>query len=77
MLATALQDALLMEQLEDKVDELSEREGQLAALSTRLMQAHEEERARVALDIHDDPLQRALLLARQLAEAGAPGGAGQ
>ena len=33
------------------------------------MEVHEEERAHLALDLHDDPLQRALLLARQLTEA--------
>ena len=41
----------------------------LAALSTKLMQVQEEERRHLALDLHDDPLQRAILLARHLNEA--------
>jgi signal transduction histidine kinase len=45
---------------------LGERERALAALSGRLLHAHEEERRRIALDLHDDPLARVTLLAREL-----------
>ena len=38
----------------------------LAALNDRLELAHEEERARLAADLHDEPLQTALYLDRQL-----------
>jgi signal transduction histidine kinase len=69
MLATALQSAILLDELQHQIDILSQRESQLAALSNRLMAVQEEERSRLALDLHDDPLQRALLLARQLKEA--------
>ena len=68
MIATALQSALLLRRLEDKVDQLEDREQELAALSGQLMQVQEEERRRLALDLHDDPLQRAILLARQISE---------
>lgn len=69
LVATALQNALLVRQLQSKVAALGERERALAALSARLMQVQEEERRRLALDLHDDPLQRAILLARELGDA--------
>lgn len=72
LMATALQNALLVQRLESQVAVLEDREHALAALSTKLMQVQEEERRHLALDLHDDPLQRAILLARQLNEA-APG----
>ena len=72
MIATALQSALLLRRLEDKVDQLVDREQELAALSGQLMQVQEEERRRLALDLHDDPLQRAILMARQISETSPP-----
>lgn len=66
MIATALQNALLVRRLEAQVATLGDREHALAALSTRLLQVQEEERQSLALDLHDDPLQRAVLLARKL-----------
>ncbi len=72
MIATALQSALLLRRLEKQVDELGEREKELAALSGQLMQVQEEERSRLALDLHDDPLQRAILLAREISETSPP-----
>ncbi len=72
MIATALQSALLLRRLEDKVDQLIDREQELAALSGQLMQVQEEERRRLALDLHDDPLQRAILMARQISETSPP-----
>jgi signal transduction histidine kinase len=65
-IATALRNALLVRTLEHQVEELQEREGTLAALSTRLMTIQEEERRQIALELHDDPLQRAILLARNI-----------
>jgi signal transduction histidine kinase len=67
LLARALQGGLLMRRLEERVAALAERERELAVLSTRLMGAQEDERRRLALDLHDDPLQRAILLERDLA----------
>ena len=69
MVATALQSALLLKRLEEQVKTLVDREQQLAALSGSLMQVQEEERSRLALDLHDDPLQRAILLAREISES--------
>lgn len=66
LVATALQNARLIEQIEGHVATLAEREQALAALSRRLMSAQEDERQRLALDLHDDPLQRAILVAREL-----------
>jgi two-component system sensor histidine kinase UhpB len=43
---------------------------QLAALSRRVVSAQEEERRHLALELHDDALQQAILLSRQLADAG-------
>jgi signal transduction histidine kinase len=66
LVATALQSALLVRRLESQVAALGEREHALGALNLRLMQVQEEERQRIALDLHDDPLQRAILLARHV-----------
>jgi signal transduction histidine kinase len=69
LVATALQNALLVRKLEAQVAVLGERERALAALSAELMGAQEEERRRIALDLHDEPLQRTILLAREIGEA--------
>jgi signal transduction histidine kinase len=66
LVATALQNVLLLQELHLRVAELQDRESALGALSLRLMQVQEEERARLALDLHDDPLQRAILLTRAM-----------
>jgi signal transduction histidine kinase len=42
---------------------------QLAALSSRVVCAQEEERRHLAMELHDDALQQAMLLSRQLADA--------
>jgi signal transduction histidine kinase len=68
MIATACHSALLLRRLEAQVVVLVEREQALAALSAQLMQVQEEERRRIALDLHDDPLQRAILLARKITQ---------
>lgn len=69
VLAATLQHRRLVRQLEGQIGALAARERELAALSERLMWAQEDERRRVALDLHDDPLQRAVLLARGLGDA--------
>ncbi|MGZ3680625.1 MAG: GAF domain-containing sensor histidine kinase, partial [Ktedonobacterales bacterium] len=68
LVTTALHNALLTQSLQQQVATLAERECALAALTERLLQAHEEERRRIALDLHDDPLQRAILLTREMSE---------
>ena len=68
LVATALRNALLVDQLKMQVAALNEREQALAALSGQLLNAHEEERKRISLDIHDDPLARVVLLIRDLDE---------
>ncbi|GBD17495.1 Sensor histidine kinase ComP [bacterium HR26] len=65
-LATALRNALLIRQLEVQVEALADRERALATLNDRLLSVQEEERRRLALDLHDDPLQRAIQLSREL-----------
>ncbi|MBM2811633.1 MAG: Histidine kinase protein, partial [Chloroflexi bacterium] len=69
LVATALKNAMLLDQLQLKVAALAEREQALGALSARLMEVQEEERRRLSLDLHDDPLQRAILLARETGES--------
>lgn len=69
VLAATLQHRRLVQRLENQVAALAARERELAALGGRLMRAQEDERRRVALDLHDDPLQRAVLLMRDLADA--------
>lgn len=66
LVATALKNALLLRRLEGQVAALGERERELGALSGKLMRVQEEERRRLALDLHDEPLQRAALLAREM-----------
>jgi signal transduction histidine kinase len=68
MIATACHSALLLRRLEAQVVVLVEREQALAALSAQLMKVQEDERRRIALDLHDDPLQRAILLARKITQ---------
>lgn len=43
---------------------------QLAALNHRVLSAQEEERRRLALELHDEALQQAMLVVRQLSDAG-------
>lgn len=66
LLATAIQNAVLITRLEEQVSELEKNRQELRALSLELIGVQEEERRRIALDLHDDALQRAILLARDL-----------
>lgn len=68
LLAVTTHNALLLERFQQQVTLLGEREHELARLSAQLLQAQEEERRRLAFDLHDDPLQRSILLERALAE---------
>lgn len=65
--ATAIQNARLLQRLEQQMATLDERQRALTALSRQLSRAQEEERRRIALDVHDDPLARLTLLVRELA----------
>jgi len=49
--------------------ELIERQHELAALAGQVTNAQEEERRRISLDLHDEPLQRAILLYRAINDA--------
>ncbi|HEX2035234.1 MAG TPA: PDZ domain-containing protein, partial [Chloroflexota bacterium] len=66
LLAVASQNAMLVRQLEEQLETLRERERELATLSAQLINAQEEERRRLALDLHDEPIQWAILLAREM-----------
>lgn len=52
------------------LDQVRANAQQLAALNHRMVSAQEDERRHLALELHDEVLQQAMLLARQLAEAG-------
>jgi len=78
MMAAALERTELLGQLREQVATLAQRQRELAALNARLVETQELERSRLALDVHDDPLQRAILLARELGQAdGHPAEAGR
>jgi signal transduction histidine kinase len=62
-LAAALRSAQLAQELRAKV-------GVLDALNARVERAQEEERARLAAELHDEPLQTALHLQRSIAAEG-------
>jgi len=59
-LAAIVRNAQLVDDLHGKIQALD-------ALNERLQRAQEEERARLAADLHDEPLQTALALQRQIA----------
>lgn len=67
-LAAIVHNAQLTGDLRQKVSLLAEQGAALNALNERLQRAHEEERARLAADLHDEPLQTALSLQRHLAD---------
>lgn len=68
LLAVTLHNALLLERLQQQVGLLSDREQALTRLSMQLLHTQEEERRRLAFDLHDDPLQRTIFLERALTE---------
>ena len=55
-----------LRQMEITNEEVAESRRQLQELNRRLLHAQEEERGKVASDIHDEPLQTVLLLERQM-----------
>jgi signal transduction histidine kinase len=67
--AVALRNASLLRRASALATALDERERDLAALATRLTGAQEEERRRLSLELHDEPLQRAILLYRGISAA--------
>ncbi len=58
--------AVRVRSLERQVAALAAREQALAALAGRLARIREEDPRQTALDLHDDPVQRAILLVRRL-----------
>lgn len=70
LFSVSFKNAGLVRSLEAQVVALEEREQALSALSIQLMRVQEEERYRLALDVHDDPLQRAILLTREFGDSG-------
>jgi two-component system sensor histidine kinase UhpB len=52
--------------LRGSIDVLAQREAELARLSAQLLHVQEQERRQLSLDLHDDPLQRAVLLERAM-----------
>jgi signal transduction histidine kinase len=66
LIAAALRGCALACRTERLSRKLCERERELAALSERVVRAQEEVRRRISLDLHDEPLQRAILLQRMI-----------
>lgn len=69
-LAAIVHNVSLTDDLHEKIDMLEQQRSMLDTLNVRLQNAHEEERMRLVADIHDEPLQTALHLQRQLANEG-------
>jgi len=69
-LAAIVRNAQLVDELRGQVGLLQAQKATLDALNERLEHAQEEERARLAADLHDEPLQTAQRLQRQLAVDG-------
>ncbi len=65
-LAALVRNAQLVDELRAQVNVLQAREATLDTLNERLQHAQEEERARLAADLHDEVLQTALHLRRRL-----------
>jgi len=65
-LAALVRNAQLVDELRAQVGLLQAREATLDTLNERLQHAQEEERARLAADLHDEALQTALHLRRRL-----------
>ncbi|TAK22581.1 MAG: hypothetical protein EPO26_11045 [Chloroflexota bacterium] len=73
LIATTLRNALLVERLERQVAALKEREEALEKLGERFQKVQDDERRALALDLHDDALQRTITLARQIDAVTLPG----
>jgi signal transduction histidine kinase len=69
LIAAALRSAELLRRGEALAARLSERDRELALLAEQLVRAQEEVRRRISLDLHDEPLQRAILLHRMIGES--------
>jgi signal transduction histidine kinase len=69
--ALALQNASLLRRAGELATAADERERDLTSLAARLTGAQEDERRRIALELHDEPLQRAILLYREISVAAA------
>src|SRR5438105_1798930 len=65
-LAAVVRNVQLVDDLHAKVELLEAQKAELDTLNERLQRAHEEERAHLAADLHDEPLQTALRLQRLL-----------
>jgi signal transduction histidine kinase len=65
-LAAIVHNVQLVDDLQAKVELLEAQKAALDTLNERLQRTHEEERARLAADLHDEPLQTALRLQRLL-----------
>ena len=77
-LSVGIENGLLLDELRMRVAELEksnrvveEARGHLRLLNTRLLNAEEMERKRIAREIHDSPLARAMMLQRRLADTAA------
>jgi signal transduction histidine kinase len=66
LLASALRNAELARENESLATALAERERTLTRRAQELVALQEEQRRRIALDLHDEPLQRVVLLYRDI-----------
>ena len=71
----ALNNVLLVEALHRRVDEIGASREDLAQAQYKLLRSREEERARLARDLHDEPIQTLVGLNLQLGLLAAPAGA--
>jgi signal transduction histidine kinase len=69
LIAAALRCVGLARQSEELAGLVAERDRKLGALSDQLVRAQEEVRRRISLDLHDEPLQRAILLHRRISDS--------
>jgi two-component system sensor histidine kinase DegS len=64
--AVALENNLLYKNINNLLERYKEQNDKLTALSSKILKAHEEERKRIARDIHDGPAQSVACLALKL-----------
>ncbi len=75
ILGLAIERTMLGAQLQSRVDRLERAEADLRALTRRVVAVQEEERRRLALDLHDDAIQPLARLARRLGDTARDGDA--